>query len=464
MGLLERDLDTICALSTPPGHGGIAVVRVSGNRALEIVRQMADFLPEPCQSHRVYFGKIKAPVSKDVIDEVLISYFAKGRSFTGEETLEISTHGSPQIVALLLEQLSATGCRPAEKGEFTYRSFMNGKLDLVQAEAVLSLIESQSRRAAKNASRQLVGELSKEFQWIESKLIHAMAHLEAGIDFSHEDIEPYEQSELTESIQKIRDKVDILISSYGKGRVIREGFRVVIVGRPNAGKSSLLNAIASYDCAIVTDIPGTTRDVVSAEKVLAGMNVRFVDTAGIRETEDKIESIGIQRSIDEAGQADLVLLLMDLSVENLHEDLRLIEEVSAENLFIVGNKKDISKFGADLTFSEYLLQSGIDNKNTFEISAKENNGIEELLQKIEVLSGTGLVDESHLVTSSRQVKGLQNISNSLKRTMLALEESQSPEFIVFELQEAVLSIHSLLGKEYDDQVMDHVFSEFCIGK
>ena len=273
MSLLEREGLTVCSLATPAGYGGISVIRVSGPEAGKVGRKLFSKLPKSPTSHSIYFGEICKLDNSESIDEVLVSFFEKGRSFTGEETLEISSHGSPVIVNEILEELVRAGCSPADRGEFTYRAFSNGRLDLLQAEGVLSLIQSQSERASRVAFRQLKGDLSKKISEIEDGLIKFSAKAEAGIDFSTEDIEIFSREEAVRTLSELENELDSLLRSYKTSKTIRDGLRVVILGPPNVGKSSLLNALLGNDRAIVCETPGTTRDTVEGELNIEGQSV-----------------------------------------------------------------------------------------------------------------------------------------------------------------------------------------------
>ncbi|RYZ63252.1 MAG: tRNA uridine-5-carboxymethylaminomethyl(34) synthesis GTPase MnmE, partial [Proteobacteria bacterium] len=273
---IDRDTHTICAVSTPHGVGGISVLRISGPDSLEITREIASFLPLNIESHRVYFGTLRSPEFQDEIDEVLVTYFKKGHSFTGEEVLEISCHGNPHICQKILNELIAIGARAADRGEFTYRAFMNGRVDLVQAEGILSLIESQSDKAMKLSLRQLKGQLSQRLESIENEITWLMAHLEAGIDFSTEGLDLVSDAVVTEKLTIIESGLQKLVNTYQSGRILRDGVRVALAGRPNVGKSSLLNLLLEEERAIVTEIAGTTRDVISGETQYAGVKFTFL--------------------------------------------------------------------------------------------------------------------------------------------------------------------------------------------
>ena len=282
MSYLNRDDDTICAVSTARGTGGISVVRVSGSQSLEIVRKLCSFLPESCTSHKIYYGFLREYQGDSLVDEVLVSYFAKGRSFTGEQTLEISIHGGDFLSQKIVCELQKSGARAAERGEFTYRAFMNGRIDLPQAEGVLAMIESRSQQSATLALKQLKGELSTRFSRIEDQLVWILAHLEASIDFSSEDIQYTSREELIQHGQKLQAEVRQILSTYKYGRQIKEGVDIAIVGEPNVGKSSLLNTLLGDNRALVSSRPGTTRDYIEGQLCVDGVTYFFHGYGGVK--------------------------------------------------------------------------------------------------------------------------------------------------------------------------------------
>lgn len=461
MFLQAGDEDTICALSTPPGHGGIAVVRLSGPSSLRISRKLCHFLPDSPESHRVYYG-LCAASSEEAIDEVLVSFFATGRSFTGEETIEISCHGSPLISSIILRELIAAGARLARPGEFTYRAFMNGRLDLVQAESVLALIESQSAAAARVALRQLQGHLSTQFAEIEDDLIWILAHLEASIDFSTEGIEVVPSQHLTDRTKRVVARVEELLASYAKGKLLREGVEIAIVGRANAGKSSLLNAFLREDRAIVTAHEGTTRDTIEGQISIAGVPVTLVDTAGLRSTENEVERLGIERSKAAMKRADYIFQVLDIldPVDGLAEI-----ELSVNSFYLL-NKAELG-MGDHKALAQVLIERGANPERIFAVSAKSRMGLDEIESALTSLVQTEQMDQmglSRTVTQARHFELLQKIHSCLLAAIDLIKWDTSPEFIAFELQQAVRAIHELLGKEFNEQVIDRVFKEFCLGK
>lgn len=457
---LRNDEDTVCALSTAPGLGGIAVIRISGSQSALVTRGLCAFLPLKPESHRVYYGHLVDPQTKEELDEVLLTYFAHGRSFTGEETIEISCHGGTTVSSRILDALIKSGARLAERGEFTYRSFMNGKIDLVQAESILQLIESQSNRAAKLAYRQLRGDFSTQLKWIEDHLIWVLANLEANIDFAAEDIEVAAENILLERLSVALSSVDKLLETYSKGRLIRDGLEVALVGEPNVGKSSLLNYILEEDRAIVTEIPGTTRDFVEGRLSVGGHAVSFIDTAGLRETTDVVEKHGIEKTNEILNRADLVFYVFDSSQPFSRDCLNVLTPEVLKKTVLILNKIDVAA-------GEFLQPGFIQNlmqTSCIQTSALKKMGRAEMLAKVESILADQLFEDSTVVMNARHFELLEKMRGSLDRSRSQFKENASPEFIAFELQDALHAIHEILGKKFDDQVMDRVFKEFCLGK
>jgi len=462
----DRDSQTICAVSTPHGVGGISVIRVSGPHALEVTRKIAGFLPSKVETHRVYFGTLQDPHTHEDMDEVLITYFQKGRSFTGEETLEISCHGNPQICQSILNQLIAGGARGADKGEFTYRSFMNGNVDLVQAESVLALIESQSDKAQKLALRQLKGQLSQRLETTENDITWLMAHMEAGIDFSTEGLELISNEVVSNRLSDVEDALKSLVKSYQAGRILKDGVRVAFAGRPNVGKSSLLNLFLEEDRAIVTDVAGTTRDVISGDTQFNGLKFTFLDTAGIRNhTSDIVEQIGIKKSREAHTEADVVLFVFDLTTGIQPEDEELLKQLSGSNLFVIGNKLDMVQEPTQCLGFEKLTQyADFAKRNLFFVSALDQNARALVLKEISGRFSQTDLQDYVLLSNARHYENLSKALSNISRCQQLLKEGLGSEFMAIELKEALIAVQETLGKRFDDQVMDRVFKEFCLGK
>ncbi len=446
--------DSICAISTPPGVGGISVIRVSGSQSYNISKIVCPFLPTNLVSHKIYYGFAQQIENNEKIDEVLVSCFGDGKSFTGEESTEISCHGSPIIAEAIVQELLKAGARLALPGEFTCRAFFNGRIDLVQAESVLALIESQSKPASRLALRQLEGELSHEYKKIEDVFVWVLAQIEAGIDFSTEglDVVPYDKILLR--LSSAQKAVQGLLDSYEAGRIVRDGLVVALVGKPNVGKSSLLNALIMEDRAIVTDEPGTTRDLVSASLRLGGARIELFDTAGIRAASSKSEKIGIEKSLEMMKSADVVLYIVEAG--DSPDENWVLSSAPANNIRAIC----INKVDLKLRF-EYSTPPGIER---FLLSAKTGEGLAELKRWLSGLAAEKTSETQIAVSQARHFELLSKIQVSLNSAIKLIKEDESSEFVAQELQIGIRASHELLGKAYDEQVIDRIFKEFCLGK
>jgi len=468
--------DTIAAVVSPRGRGGISVIRVSGPNCLKICRNSCGFIPFNPEAHKIYFGFFRRS-NGERLDQVVIAYFAAGKSFTGEETLEISCHGNPVITSEILEELIFSGARIAERGEFSYRAFMNGKVDLVQAESILTLIEADSKKATNLALRQLSGELSNKLLEIEADLIQLLANLEAGIDFSTEDIVPFSGIEIETGFNSVLENINFLLSSYKQGKLYSEGIRVALVGKPNVGKSSLLNLFLKKDRAIVSEEAGTTRDIVDGAFVHEGIKFEFVDTAGIRNSSiNKIEKLGIHRSISAAAEADVIFFVYDISTGFNDDDLLAWENVkidSSQPCYFLGNKVDLLN-GKDLDLEPltYIEQLRVFLGSKFEICKGDFFLIssQSLVQRDVVLNSLmkffelNMSSESAVVSNARHFDLLSDANRQVLAAMNQFKKGVGEEFLTLELRSALQSILSILGKHYDDQILDKIFKEFCLGK
>ena len=456
--------DTICAVSTPPGVGGISVVRVNGPATLLYLEKTFTPYPSELKSHSCYFGNIVDPASGDNIDEVVVTYFSKGKSYSGDETVEISCHGNPLICSEIINLFVSFGCRVADRGEFTYRAFMNGKIDLVQAESVLSLIHSQSKKASRSSIRQLKGDLSKKVQEIEDLLTYVLAHIEAGIDFTHEDIDINSESLLSEKIDLACKGLKNLVQSYKSGRVIQEGLWVSLLGEPNVGKSSLLNTFLGEEKAIVTEIAGTTRDTLEGTTFIKGYRVNFTDSAGIRSSEDKVEKIGIERALSSAQKSDVVFFVIDISSQFI--DFSILDDLDKDKIVFVLNKSDLDKDGSLVElFKKSIIDKGFAKNPIYSVNSLSRQGLAALLGFFEErLSSYQVFEDSVTITQSRHFELLSKALASAEKSLQGLSEGVDLEFLALDLYEALISIKEVLGKKFDDDVMDRVFKDFCIGK
>jgi tRNA modification GTPase len=455
--------DTIAAISTPLGEGGIGIVRISGRDSIKIADKIfrGKLPPSQIPSHTVNYGEIINPKTEEIIDEVLLTVFRAPKSYTAEDLVEISCHGGVLVLSKVLEQAVNGGARLAQPGEFTLRAFVNGRIDLSQAEAVAELIRSKTDLGHKLALKHLKGDLSERINSYRDKLIDILARLEVEIDFSDEDIEPLDKNEILNEIEYIEKDLESLLATYHDGKILREGLNVVIIGKPNVGKSSLLNALLKEDRAIVTPIPGTTRDVISEYANFKGIPVRLVDTAGYRISKDTIELEGIRRTKIEMSEADIMLLVIDTSLEVEREDLELEEQIKNSKYLIVLNKIDIG--------SENLVKRNEEkfrDESTARVSALKGDGIEDLKEMIVSCALTLKRDQTQgvILSSLRHKDALTRAKRSLSLAKDSLQKDLSPEFVALDLKAGLDAIGEVIGKTVTDDILNKIFSEFCIGK
>ncbi len=463
---MNTNSETIVALSTPPGMGAIAVIRLSGPKAIEIVDSFFTARKKGVRlknvdSHTLHFGTIKN--GEELIDEVLISVFKGPNSYTGENIIEISCHGSVFIQQQILSICHLHGARYAEPGEFTLRAFLNRKLDLSQAEAVADLIASDSSGSHKLALEQMRGGFSAEITMLRQELIHFASLIELELDFAEEDVEFANRDDLKNTINRLQKYIARLIESFDLGNVIRNGIPVVIAGKPNVGKSTLLNALLNEERAIVSEIAGTTRDTIEEEITLGGIKFRFIDTAGIRETKDAIESIGVSRTFEKMKQSPVVLYLFDLhetgagdlkiELDAIRKDLQM--EI---RLYPIGNKAD--KENSDAIQKEFGEFENI----TF-ISAKEKTNIESIVSLLLSFVNSGKnLHNTAIVTNIRHIQELRETANSLTKVYNGLEQKVTNDFIAGDLRMALHHLGLITGTITTDDLLENIFSKFCIGK
>ncbi|MDZ7754796.1 tRNA uridine-5-carboxymethylaminomethyl(34) synthesis GTPase MnmE [Rhodohalobacter sp.] len=470
----------IAAIATPVGEGGIAVIRVSGKGAMDKVKgcfKGKDLTT--AETHTVHFGKI---IKKDgrVVDEVLATIFRSPKSYTGEDTVEISCHGGVLVTQAVLETILEQGVRSAEPGEFTQRAFLNGKLDLDQAEAVADLIHAKSIKAVDAAHQQLEGRLGKHIKKFRQQIIDATAMVELELDFIEEDVEFANKEQLRKLLSDVDEEIGRLLDTYETGRLVKDGVKTVFIGRPNAGKSTLLNTLVGSERAIVTEIAGTTRDTIDADWSYEGLLFKLIDTAGLRDTEDIIEAEGVKRSQKAFEQADLVVYLKDLSIPMLPEEREEIagfQKRAAQTPFLlVGTKLDLNQSTPDSErshpdrFSNRGL-SGADGKEErihydLKISAIEEQNIDELkkLMKQRALENKDYDTSSLLVTSSRHRDALQKARENMQRAIQALDQGMTGDFLSIDLRSALKELGTITGEITNEHVLDSIFSRFCIGK
>lgn len=449
--------DTIVALATAPGLGAIAVIRLSGPKAIELttlVFSKKSLLQQP--SHTVHFGKLLN--GSNVVDEVVVSIYRAPKSYTGEEVVEISCHGAPLIQDQILQLMIQAGARMAKPGEFTQRAFLNGKLDLTQAEAVADLIASNTEAAKKTALHNLKGGFSTDLQLMREKLIKFSALIELELDFSQEDVAFANKKELEILVQQLQLKTQALLDSFKLGNVIKNGVQVAIIGKPNAGKSTLLNALLNENRALVSEIAGTTRDTVEEYLNIQGVLFKLIDTAGIRSTtQDSIEKMGIEKSKEKILNADMVIALFDLNDEGIEQVKTWQSEISADKLILVGNKKDLLKDHSIL--SNKLLQDIIF------ISAKEKDNISALEQILyQKAVGEGIQKEGTIITNARHVASLKKLSLALNDVETGLQHNVTGDLLALDIRQALHYLGTITGQITNEDQLDFIFSKFCIGK
>ncbi len=455
--------DTICALSTPSGIGALCLIRISGSKAFEIFGSVFSKDVSKANSHTAHHGRVfrKDGEEKVVIDEVVGVVFRGPRSFTGEDTIEISCHGSTYIQSQIMQVLLAEGCRMAQPGEFSMRAFANGKVDLSQAEAIADLIESSTAASHKLAMNQMRGGFSKKINTLREKLIDFASLIELELDFSEEDVEFADRIALTQLVSGIDTMVRGLMDSFATGHAIKNGVPVAILGAPNMGKSTLLNALLEDERAIVSHIPGTTRDTIEDEMVIEGVRFRFTDTAGIRETTDEIERIGISRAFEKAGKSAVVIYLFDAATTTplqIEEELKTLRGKvgDAVNLILVGNKIDMLE-GAHVV-SQQL-------ENAVYISAKQGTGLPELKTKLlEVIKIERTEGNDIVVSNLRHFQALSKAQESLSSVLAGIDTGLTSDFIAMDIRRALFHLGEITGEITTEDLLGNIFSKFCIGK
>ena len=454
--------DTIAAIATPSGEGGIGIIRISGPDALSTALKI--FQPKnrtnKIESHRLYYGQITDPRDLSLVDESLLSFMKSPTSFTMEDVVELNCHGGSIVLQQVMELLLREGLREAEPGEFSKRAFLNGRIDLTQAEAVIDLIRAKTERGLKLANRQLKGGLKEALQEIKEGLVQILSVLEAYIDFPEEEIDADSLHEINEKLGRSKNSLMTIYNTYEEGKVYREGIHVVIAGRPNVGKSSLLNRLLKEKRAIVTSIPGTTRDVIEEVINIKGIPVNLIDTAGIRETTDVIEGEGVKRTKNKLKDADLILYMID--DEGIKSaDKAVLEETGEEKVLMVINKEDLL-----CSEKNKAVKKEIKSLPHVFISAKENQGVEKLKDRIYETVMTHGVDSIPTVVISRKRHkiGVEKAITSIERAQTGVKDSLPYELISSDLRDALFHISEVAGETTTDDILDRIFSEFCIGK
>lgn len=445
---------TIAAIATPPGEGGIAVIRVAGRQSIEIVAKVFSGLIHSYPSHTAHLGKI-VNLNQIVIDEALVIVMRAPRSYTGEDIVEIHCHGGSLVSRRVLETILDAGARAAGPGEFTFRAFMHGKIDLVQAEAVQNLIAAKNDLALQAAEQQMQGELSKRIVQFQQQLVDIAAMLEAWVDFPEEDLEFASVENVSLQLKQIRKQICQLATTFQEGKLLNFGPTLCLIGPPNAGKSSLMNALLGKDRAIVTPTPGTTRDTLEEELLIGNLHFRLIDTAGIRQTTESIEQEGIRRSKEAMQKSDLILLVFDASTPLCPYANQLIPLINTSKTLLVWNKSDIAS-----TIPHSIIE------NTIVVSAKNQTGIKDLKQKISqmIWQKAPPSKEEVVITNIRHEQNLQNAALFLKNVIDGLEAKVSPEFLSYDLKSSLQELGKIIGHDITEDILNAIFSQFCVGK
>ncbi len=460
MGEKGMGAELIAAAATAWGRSAVGIVRLSGEGAAAAAggvffpadgRTLTEHAPRT-----LVYGTLR-DAAGNVLDHILCTWSAAPHTYTGEETAELQCHGSPTVLALALEALFAQGARQARPGEFTKRAFLNGKLDLAQAEAVIDLIDAETPQAVRQAAGQLSGALSRRVEGIYDGLVDVMAHFHAVLDYPDEDIDPFTGEVISDALDRAAGELETLLDTYGRGRIVREGVPTAIVGAPNVGKSTLLNALVGYERAIVTDIPGTTRDTVEEKCVLGGVLLRLMDTAGIRDTDDRVEKLGVERSRRAMEEARLILLVMDNSRPAGAEDGELLKlAVSLAPTVVVLNKSDLPR---GLEWSDEL-----DIAPTCPVSAKEGRGLEGLAQRVAELFPHGAEADGEVLTNARQAEAARRALEAVRSALSAQREGVTPDAVLTDVEGALAALGELTGKSVREDVTNRIFERFCVGK
>ena len=459
-----KEFDTICAVATPIGEGGVAIMRISGENALNIASKI--FVPKnKCdiknmKTYTMRYGNILDLKNQEIIDEVILSYMKAPSSYTGENVVEINCHGGVVSTNSVLNQIIKAGARLAEPGEFTKRAFLNGRIDLSQAEAVMDIITAKTELSMKAAILQSKGALSREISDLRKYLLNVLALIEYAVDFTEDDEDIVDDSlilQIKDGVNKTIGKIKNLLENADEGKIIRDGLNIVIVGKPNVGKSSLLNALLREKRAIVTDVPGTTRDVIEEYINLDGIPVRITDTAGIRDTEDVVEKIGVEKSKEKIEEADLIILMLDTSRDMDEDDRIIINKIKDKKYIVLLNKIDL-----DVRISQDIINN---LSNKISISAKTGKGIDELKKEIKKLFFNGEINsESLIISNSRHKQALYRALENCDAALNKVNANEYLDLISIYITSAMKALGEITGDELEEDLLNKIFSEFCVGK
>ncbi|MDO5707312.1 MAG: tRNA uridine-5-carboxymethylaminomethyl(34) synthesis GTPase MnmE [Andreesenia angusta] len=459
------DTDTIAAIATPPGEGGIGIIRISGSNSKKIANKLfkdkKDDSLIDLEERKLHYGHIVDPTTGRIIDEVMAVYMNSPKTYTAEDIVEVHCHGGIISVKRILDLILNNGAKLAERGEFTKRAFLNGRIDLSQAEAVIDLIKSKTESNFDMSLNQLSGSVSKEVSILRDMLIEMLAHIEASIDFSEHDIEESDTRDFLESAKLILENIDRLLNTAETGRIIKDGIKTVILGKPNVGKSSLMNKLLGEDRAIVTDIPGTTRDIIEEYISLNGIPLRVVDTAGIRDTSDIVEKIGIDRAKEELNTSDLVIIIFDASSKLDEEDLKIIKLIEYKNTIALLNKTDLEP-----KLSKEDIKSVLPNHPIIETSLINNYGLEEIEYFIKKMffNNDIRIEDDTIITNARQKNLLLKARENILDAIDAINMNIPIDCLEVDIKSCWQNIGEITGDTSGEEVLDKIFSDFCIGK
>ena len=456
-------MSTIAAISTAPGVGGIGIIRMSGKECFSILEKIfvpANKTQKEIKGYTIKYGHIIEPNTKENIDEVLVSYFKAPKSYTVEDMCEINSHGSTIIVQRILELCLENGATIAEPGEFTKRAFLNGRIDLSQAESVIDIINAKTEKESKAAMKQLDGFLSKEIQKIRKRLLNLMADIEATIDYPEYDIEEITNNKMLEELKQVKKELEQLEKSFENGKIIKDGIKMAIIGKPNVGKSSLMNALLKEERAIVTEYEGTTRDTIEEFIQIEGVPFKLIDTAGIRKASDEVEKIGIHKAKEIAKECDLIIAMFDAHKELDEEDREIIDIIRDKNAILVWNKIDLIQ-NIESEFRNIIL-----DKPNINISAKNKEGIEKIYQTIAKMYKLNeiTIDNTALVTNVRHKNSIQKAEHSLKRAIDCIEKNIPIDMVSIYIKEILENLGEITGENVTEDIIKEIFSKFCLGK
>ena len=451
---------TIAAISTAYGEGGIGIIRISGEKSYEILEKIFDS-PFKIENRKMTYGHIKDPANGEIMDEVLAVYMKAPNTYTREDVVEINCHGSIVSLKKTLDLVLRSGADLAEPGEFTKRAFLNGRLDLSQAEAVIDIIKAKTDKSFDVAIKQLDGSLKRKIDEIRKQILDVLVDITVNIDYPDEDIEEIVYDDMIKNLEIAGSEIEKLINSGDTGKIIREGIKVAIIGKPNVGKSSLMNALLNEDRAIVTSVPGTTRDTIEEKLSIRDIPVVITDTAGIRETDDMVEKIGIEKSKASFNAADLIIFMLDTSREIDHEDFEIASYIGERKALVLANKSDLKKVS-----SQDELMKMIPNGKLIETSMEKGNGIEEIKDEIErlVFGGEIKQNESLIITNLRHLDLLRNSLSSLQDGINMAKQMEALEFIEVDVKKCYELLGEITGESVTDDILNEVFSRFCLGK